>query len=484
MVRLFRRRVRVPLDLVPANTPPTLTLNCLLTAIVLISPLMAAQPNIVFIMADDLGYTDLGCFGSRYYETPNIDQLAKDGIQLTNYHHCQNCTPTRGALMSGQHPARTGVYTVGSIDRFNWKQRPLRPVDNVTELPLDRDIIAAQLKAAGYITGMFGKWHLGERGDYHPGRRGFDHAIVSAGEHYDFKTNPRVDYPAGTYLADYLTDQAVDFIKQHHKKPFFLYLPHFGVHSPYQAKPELIQKFSKKEGSGGHDDPTYAAMIASVDESVGRVLQTLSDLELTDNTIVFFTSDNGGVGGYQREGLEEKNNVTDNSPLRSGKGSLYEGGIRVPMIVRWPGKIAAESTCDVPAIHLDVFPTLLELSGAPAPRQPLDGESLASVLRDPTNSLKRDAIFQHFPGYLGAGKGKWRTTPVSLIQSGRWKLMQFLEDGRLELYDLSQDIGETTNLAGSHPQVAADLLKRLDHWRQSVGAPMPTPNVLAADPNF
>lgn len=461
------------------NRCVTLIAACLVLAAVPASLLAQDQPrkpNIVFIMADDLGYTDLGCYGSSYYETPNIDRLATEGLRLLNHHHCQNCTPTRAALMSGQYSARTGVYTVGGIDRFDWSRRPLRPVDNVTQLPLDRDLIPQQLKAAGYTTGIFGKWHLGERGGHHPGQRGFDEAIVTMGKHFEFTTNPQVEIPAGQYLADFLTDRAVDFITRHRDQPFFLYLPHFGVHSPYDAKPDWVEHFRDKPGVAGHNNPTYAAMIASVDESVGRVLQTLADLRLADDTIVIFTSDNGGVGGYVREGLKRSGDVTDNTPLRSGKGSLYEGGIRDPFIVRWPGVTPAGATCDVPTIHVDLFPTLLELTAAPRPQQVLDGESLVKLFRDPTASLQRDAIFQHFPGYLGAGADTWRTTPVSLIQSGRWKLMEFLEDGHLELYDLSQDIGETTNLAAAMPDQANALHARLVQWRAEVNAPMPTKN--------
>ncbi len=454
----------------------------------------ASKPNIVFIMADDLGYTDVACYGSKYYETPNIDRLATQGMKLLSHHHCQNCTPTRAALMSGQYGARTGVYTVGGTDRFDWSMRPLRPVDNVTNLPLDRDIIAKQLKAAGYVTGLFGKWHIGEQGPYHPGKRGFDEAIVSAGQHFNFTTNPRTDYPEGQYLADFLTDKAVDFIKRHKDEPFFLYLPHFGVHSPFDAKADLIAKFKPKPGVGGHNSATYAAMIASVDESVGRVMQTLDELKLADNTVLIFTSDNGGVGGYNRpDGLErdpgvegkekkEKANdrdgggITDNAPLRSGKGSLYEGGTREPFIVRWPGVTTSGSSSSVPSIHVDIYPTLLEIAGAPKPQQVLDGESLAKLFRDPEARLERDAIFQHFPGYLGSGPGLWRTTPVSLIQAGDWKLMEFLEDGRLELYNLANDIGETKNLAKENPDKARELHNRLVAWRAEVKAPMPTKN--------
>lgn len=437
----------------------------------------AAAPNIVFIMADDLGYTDVGCFGSKYYETPNIDRLASQGMRLTNYHQHQNCTPTRAALMSGQYSARTGVYTVGGIDRFDWSMRPLRPVDNVTNLPLDRVILPQALKSAGYATGMFGKWHIGNEGPYHPGKRGFDEAIVSQGEHFNFATSPKVEYPKGQYLADFLTDRAVDFIRRHKDGPFFLYLPHFGVHSPHHAKPELIAKFKDKPPVGGHHSPVYAAMIASVDGSVGRVMDVLDELKLADNTVLIFTSDNGGVGGYEREGIRKSKGITDNAPLRSGKGSLYEGGTRVPFVVRWPGVTKPGSASDVPSIHVDVYPTLVELAGGKMPEgQVFDGESLAPLLRDPSATPAREAIFQHFPGYLGSGEDTWRTTPVSLVHSGDWKLMEFLEDGRLELYNLRDDVGETRNLADAEPERAKALHGRLVAWREAVKAPMPAPN--------
>lgn len=437
----------------------------------------ARQPNIVFILADDLGWTDLACQGSKYYETPNIDRLAQQGLKLTRYHHCQNCTPTRAALMSGQYGARTGVYTVGGIERFDWQTRPLRPVDNVQKLPLDRITIAQSLKAAGYATGMFGKWHLGEQGEHHPAKRGFDEAIVSMGQHYDFNTNPKTAYPPGTYLADFLTDRAEDFIRRHKDAPFFLYLPHFGVHSPHQAKAELIERFKPKPGVGGHDNPTYAAMIASVDESVGRVMALLDELKLADDTVVIFASDNGGVGGYEREGIKKAGDVTDNAPLRSGKGSLYEGGTRVPFIIRWPGSTKPGTTCAVPAIHVDMYPTFLEIAGGKPPKDyTLDGESLVKLFRDPAATLQRPAIYQHFPGYLGAGAGSWRTTPVGVIDSGDWKLMEFFEDGRLELYNLRDDLGEQNNLAAKMPEKAQELRAQLAAWRAAIKAPMPTNN--------
>ncbi len=437
------------------------------------------KANIVFILADDLGYADLGCYGTKYYETPHIDRLASQGMRLLNHHHCPNCTPTRAALLSGQYGARTGVYTVGSIDRFDWSKRPLRPVDNVEQLPLDRDTIADQLRLAGYATGMFGKWHIGNKGLYHPSQRGFDEAIVSMGAHFDFETNPETPYPKGEYLADFLTDRAVDFIRRNQRRPFFLYLPHFSVHSPHDAKPEWKQHFENKPGVGGHKNPTYAAMIASLDESVGRITQSLDELGLSENTIVVFASDNGGVGGYVREGIKKDGDITDNSPLRNGKGSLYEGGIRVPLIVRWPGIVKAGSSSNVPTIHVDVFPTLLEIAGGPKPAQALDGESLLPVLRG--GSLQRTAIYQHFPGYLGAGPDAFRTTPGGVIHEGPWKLIEYFEDGRLELYNLDEDLGETRNLQAEHQKLAFAMRERLARWRSEVGAKLPQPKPIQSE---
>ncbi len=435
----------------------------------------AKKPNVVFILADDLGWTDLGCQGSKFYKTPNIDKLAASGLRFTNGYTCgPNCQPTRAALLTGQYGPRTGVYTVGGIDRFDWKARPLRPVDNVTKLPLDRKTIADVMKAAGYATAMFGKWHLGEDAQHHPAKRGFDEAIASAGKHFDFATNPKVDYPKGTYLADFLTDKAVGFIERNKDKPFFLYLPHFGVHSPHQAKPEWVAKFKDAATAGGHVNPTYAAMIASVDESVGRVLAKLDELKLAENTVVIFSSDNGGVGGYVREGVKKAGDVTDNAPLRSGKGSLYEGGVRVPWVVRWPGKVTP-GVSDVPVISVDLLPTLLELSGGAAPaNQPLDGASLLPCWTGKAGP-ERD-LFWHFPGYLGAGQGSWRTTPAGAIRSGDWKLIEFFEDGRKELYDLRADVSQKTNLAEKEPEKAAALHAKLVAWRKAVSAPMPTMN--------
>lgn len=440
------------------------------------TPENTSRPNIVYIMADDLGYTDPACYGSKYYETPNINKLASQGMRFLQGYTCgPNCQPTRAALMSGQYGPRTGIYTVGSIDRFDWESRPLRPADNTQELPLSKITFAQAIRSSGYATALFGKWHLGNNADHHPSRRGFDEAIVSMGKHYNFVTHPKVDYPQGTYLADFLTDKAVNFIQRNRKKPFLLCLHHFGVHSPYEAKKELLEKFKSKPGVGGHDNPVYAAMLYSVDESVGRILKTLEENNLASNTLVIFTSDNGGVGGYAREGIRE-GGATDNAPLRGGKGMLYEGGIRAPYIFRLPGKIPAGTTSNHLINSVDLYPTLLELTHAKTPeRYTLDGTSYLNALLQ-KNPQPRPDMFWHFPGYLGAGNNSWRTTPVSVIRSGNMKLLEFLETGRTELYDLSQDIGEKNNLASSLPDVAKEMQKKLQDWRLEIKAPMPTKN--------
>jgi arylsulfatase A-like enzyme len=436
----------------------------------------AEKPNVVFILADDLGWTDLGCQRSRYYETPNIDRLAAEGLRFTNGYSCgPNCQPTRAALQSGQYGSRTGVYTVGGINRFDWSKRPLRPVDNVTKLAPKVVTVGESMKAAGYATGYFGKWHLGDDPQHHPSAQGYDEALVSMGRHFDFKTNPPVEYPRGTYLADFLTDKAVDFLRRHKGGPFYLQLSHYGVHSPYEAKDEMTAHFKAKTPVGGHRNPVYAAMIKSVDESVGRVMAALDELGLAENTLVVFTSDNGGVGGYDREGIGKRNgDTTDNAPLRGGKGMLYEGGVRVPYIFRWKGHIAPGGTTDRPINSVDLYPTLLELCGAPKPGQPLDGESYVAVLRG--EQKPRGPLCWHFPGYLGQGANQWRTTPAGSIRDGDWKLIEFFEDGRAELYNLREDIGETHDLAKEQPQRVAELKAKLAAWRQSVGAKMPGPN--------
>lgn len=435
------------------------------------------RPNIIFILADDLGYSDLGCYGSKYHESPHIDRLAAGGLRCTEGYSCgPNCQPTRAALLTGQYGPRTGIYTVGGIHRFDWQSRPLKPVENVTALPLGKRTIAQQLREAGYVTGMFGKWHLGNRGAYHPAQRGFDEALVSAERHFKFQTDPPVAHSPETYLADFLTDRAIDFIQRHRDESFFLYLPHFGVHSPFEAKSDWIKHFRKKQPVGGQGDPVYAAMLASVDESVGRISAKLAELNLTERTLVIFSSDNGGVGGYARLKIASNHEPTDNAPLRGGKGMLYEGGIRVPWIFSWPGKIKPGTHSATPLLSVDLYPTLLEAAGAAPPADyPLDGVSLLSLITK-EQPPAREAIYWHFPGYLGAAQGTYRTFPVGAVRRGDWKLLEFFEDNRLELYNLKDDFGETRNLATSHPEQAAALHSLLKQWRADLHAPLPTPN--------
>ncbi len=435
-----------------------------------------SRPNIVLIVADDLGWTDLGCMGSEYYETPHIDRLAEQGLKLNSFYVSQNCAPTRAALMSGQYAPRTGVYTVGTFKRGRDKDRKMVPPENDTKLPLDKITMAQALKQAGYVTGMFGKWHLGGGPEYHPARRGFDEAIESNGRHFNFATNPKVPTEPGQYLADFLADRAVDFIERHKEEPFFLYLPHFAVHSPIHAKEELIEKYRPKQPAGGHNNPVYAAMIHSVDESVGRIMTKLDELKLSNNTLVIFTSDNGGVGGYRVPGTDERKGTTDNTPLRGGKGTLYEGGIRVPFIARWPKTIRPGKISDEPVACVDLYPTFLELAGAkPNSDYALDGVSFASLLANPSTMLKRDAIYWHMPGYLESyiKEDVWRTTPVSVIRAGDWKLLEFFEDKRFELYNLKEDLGEQHDVADEQPEKVRELHAKLIAWRKATDAAMP-----------
>lgn len=448
----------------------------------------ARQPNIVYILADDLGWTDVACQGSKYYETPNIDRLASQGLRMLRYYNSQNCAPTRAVLMSGQYAPRTGIYSVGTLERGMARERAMHVPSIETKLSLDKFILPQAIKSAGYATGMFGKWHLGKDGDYHPARRGFDEALVSDSGHFDFTTTPVVAYPKGQYFADFITDRAVDFIARHKDHPFFLYLPHFAVHTPIQARADYVAAWEKKPAKGTHWHPTYAAMVQSVDESVGRVMAKLDELGLAKDTIVIFSSDNGGVGGYQTtEAPSEKKGFTDNAPLRGGKGTLYEGGIRVPFIVRWPGMIPAGSTSDVPVAHVDMYPTLAELTGAkPHAGTELDGVSFASVLKNPRAMLRREAIYWHFPGYLESyvHTQGFRTTPVGAIHMGDYKLLEFFENGKTELYNLREDISEKRDLSRQMPERVTEMKSKLAAWRARVHAEMPklkTPEERAAD---
>ncbi|MEE2898451.1 MAG: sulfatase [Gemmatimonadota bacterium] len=441
------------------------------------APERAPPPNIVLIYADDLGWRDLSVQGSRYYETPNIDRLASEGMRFTNaYANAPNCAPSRAALLSGMYAPRTGIYTVGSAQRGREELRALVPVANETVLRLDVETIAEALSRAGYVSAHIGKWHLGSDGSL-PKDQGFAWSIAGdqqgspPGYFYPYETGDRYlrdleQGVEGEYLADRLVDESIRFLEQHSGEPFFLYLSHYSVHTPIQGKADLIERYQDKPPADGQGNPAYAAMVQSVDDGVGRLITTLDRLGLTENTVVIFYSDNGGFGP-----------VTSMAPLRGSKGMLYEGGLRVPLLVRWPGHVAPGSVTDTPAIGIDFYPTLMELAGATTGvGQPLDGMSLVPVIEG-TGELPARDLFWHFPAYLQADRsvaGPWRTTPVSAIRRGHHKLLHFFEDDRWELYDLAGDESESRDLVLDMPELTNELQDGLRRWWRETGAFIPT----------
>ena len=429
-------------------------------------------PNIVFFLIDDMGWTDLGCFGSDLFETPNIDKLASQGMKFTNnYSACTVCSPTRAALMTGKYPGRLHITDwIHGSKRANAKLS----IPKWTEyLPREEFTIASALKQVGYTSASIGKWHLGDEKEGYPDKHGFDLNVAgcekgSPPSYFSpYKLPTLKDGPVGEYLTDRLADEAVHFIEANKARPFFLYLPHYAVHLPLQAKKELIAKYQKKIKPGmRHTNATYAAMIESTDDAVGRVLAKLAELGLDKNTLVIFNSDNGGLI-----------RSTVNVPLRAGKGSAYEGGVRVPGIVKWPGVVAPGSVCAEPIITLDFYPTLLEITGAKGDKKHnanVDGESILPLLKDPKARLKREFIYWHYPHYHPGG-----ATPYGAVRARDWKLIEFFEDMHVELYNLKDDIGEKTDLAKKMPEKAKELTDNLHAWRKAVGAQMPT-----ANPNY
>ncbi len=432
-----------------------------------------AKPNIVFIYIDDLGWGDVGFNGSTYYETPNIDRLASQGIIFSQaYANAPNCAPSRASVMTGQYTPRHKIYTVGTSKRGQEENRHLIPVPNTENLPLHYTTLAEALGDAGYTTGHFGKWHLGDTG-FHPENQGFDVNVGGyksgspRGGYFPPYNNPKlVDGPDGEYLTDRLTNEAITFIKQNKEEPFFLYLSHYAVHTPIQAQADIKAKYERKAPDGGQKNPTYAAMIESADRSVGSVLERIAALELTDNTLVIFYSDNGGAV-----------QSTSNQPLRGYKGMLYEGGIRVPLAVKWPARITPGRLDSTPVIGIDFYPTLLEIAGAEPPAHNMDGVSLVPIFTG-SSGLAARSLYWHFPAYLEASRGipgPWRTTPAGVIRSGDYKLIEFFENDVLELYNLREDPGESTNLTDQLPEKAELLHESLRDWREKVGADMPTP---------
>ena len=436
------------------------------------SPPKAMRPNIVFIIIDDLGYSDPGFMGNTYYETPNINKLSKQGMIFTNaYANAPNCAPTRASLMSGWYGPRHGIYTVGSSARGKSQDRKLIPEKNIEALDSSVVTLAEVFKSAGYATAMFGKWHLGAGAQTGPKGQGFDVNVggnLQGHPHSYFSPyhNPDIkDGAAGEYLTDRLTSEAISFLKDHKTNPFFLYLPYYAVHVPLQARQGTIEKYNKKKSPYVRSSPVYAAMLDNVDENIGRLLHTLNELNLDKNTLIIFTSDNGGF--YP---------VSSAGPLRGNKGMLYEGGIRVPMIVKWPGKIKPGSVNNEPVVSMDFFPTFLQVCGIQKPAAKiLDGEDLSPLLYG-SGSLKRKALYWHFPAYLEKAPGMketWRQTPASVVRKGDWKLIESFEDNKLELFNLKNDIGEQNELSKKFPDKVKELKNDLIQWRKDLNAPVP-----------
>lgn len=446
-----------------------------------------AKPNIVFILMDDLGWRDLGCYGSSFYETPHLDKLASQGMKFTNaYAACSVCSPTRASILTGQYPAR--LHLTDYLSGRPPKDAKLQVPDWRPYLTRDTQMLPAVLKPAGYVSALIGKWHLGgsrefgappEAEDSLPERRGFD--VNIAGSHYGQPPDYFFPYQRGgpngvtyrlpnltggregEYLTDRLTDEAEKFLEQNQARPFFLYLAHYAVHTSIgnrlQAKAEVIARYkAKADPKAAQHNAVYAAMIESMDESVGRIARKLADLRIAERTVIVFTSDNGGY-----------HQMTSQAPLRGAKSDAYEGGIRVPLIVRWPGVVPAGTVSDTPVSSVDYLPTCCAIAGVkPDARQPLDGVNLLPVLKQ-TGKLERDALFWHYPHYND------RTTPHSIVRQGDFKLIEYFEGGRLELYDLKADLGEKNNLALTNPDKARELHNLLDNWRKQTGAQVPRP---------
>ena len=442
---------------------------------------------------DDLGWADVGAYGSTFYDTPHIDRLAAEGMRFTDaYAAAAICSPSRAALQTGRYPARLGItdWIRASFQRDTWK--PGSPVPELVEdstrrlftprnfpyLPHDEVTLAEMLKEAGYATAHIGKWHLGPQA-WWPETQGYNendggNDFGQPPSYFDPYENERVEgipnlapRHEGEYLTDREADEAVGFIRRHQGQPFFLHLAHYAVHTPLQAKDSLVAKYEAKAKPEGTEqtNATYAAMVESVDHAVGDVLAALDSLGIAENTLILFTSDNGGLEGYGGG-----RTATDNAPLRSGKGYPYEGGIRVPFIAYWPGQIEAGTTSDEPVIGIDVFPTLAEIAGQPLPDgRPIDGVSLAPVLLE-GESLEREALFWYFPHYRYTDVG-----PYAIVRSGDWKLIRYFDGepygtGEAELFNLAEDMGEENDLAEQQPEKVQELEEKLEAWLTDVEA--------------
>jgi arylsulfatase A-like enzyme len=470
--------------------------------------------NFLFILVDDLGWRDLGCYGSSFYETPNIDRLAAQGMKFTNaYAASPVCSPTRASIQSGKYPARMGINFILD-DGLVSPIYKLRAPHCETEMKLSEVTFAEVLKKQGYKTFFAGKWHLGHEEKYYPQNQGYD---VNIGGHkggqpasyfYPYKSESMGGYfnvPGledgydGKYLTDHLADKAIEFIEQNSDSSFLAFMSFYSVHTPLQGKPELVEKYRKKAAAMGisgdeaaaiepfacddyrtekientaavklvQNHAVYAAMVESVDQNVGRLLESLKRSGIEDNTVVVFFSDNGGFSTHTHRPVKDL--PTSNYPLRAGKGWLYEGGIREPLIVKWPGFVKQGSVCDVPVTSVDFYPTIIEAAEVESTPQELDGVSLLPLLKG-SKKLDREAIYWHMPHYHSSG-----VSPSGAVRCGDYKLIEYFEDGRIELFDLSSDQGEQHNIAETEPETAAKLKKMLVKWRQEINAAMPTVN--------
>lgn len=457
-----------------------------LLIISLLNPLLSAslsgdaipeKPNIVFIMADDLGWVDVGYNGAAFYETPNIDALRASGVEFTSaYPGASNCMPSRSCIVSGMYTPRTEMWTPGGeakgekkYMKFLVPRKGDKKGSNLisSKLALEPSVtsIAEVLNTAGYKTAHFGKWHLG------PDVQGFDLSDPNG------LGGPVKNYYAYVNVSESLSDATITFIADNKDDPFFIYLCFWDVHTPIRARSETIAKYDKKLSASNwnkHWNTTYAAMIEAVDTGVGRIIESIQSAGIDKETLIVFTSDNGGHSG-----------ATWCEPLKGAKGSFYEGGIRVATTMSWPGVIEPNSICHTPITGVDYLPTFAELSGAALPtNQPVDGRSIVPLLVGET-ALKNRSMFWHYPLYLaGAQYNKvvpvhstdrpyWRATPCSIIRKGDWKLMQFFEDDSIKLFNLTEDLGETQDLAEAHPEIAATLLNELKAWQVETDAIIP-----------
>ncbi|MDA0766178.1 MAG: sulfatase [Verrucomicrobia bacterium] len=437
-----------------------LALLILLASLLFRPSAYSSPPNLILILADDLGWADLGCYGNTFNETPHLDRFARDGMRFTQFYAGPVCSPTRCNLQSGQDQARFGI-----TQHIPGHQRPFaRLADPAVprQMPLEVETFAECLAKAGYATGYFGKWHLGGAG-FGPADQGWQTALECNGN----TQPPKVTGSAKTLrTTDFLAQKAEEFIAANRDRPFVLQISHAAVHIPLSTTPELKAKYENKTPMPGYpSNPQYAGLTEELDQSVGRVVAAVDRAGIAENTLIVFLSDNGGLEHEQSGRV-----VTSNQPLRGEKGTLYEGGIRVPGIARWTGKVPAGTQCDTPLITMDLHPTFLELASAATPKsQPCDGASLAAVLRDPAATLARDTLHWHLPHYH-------HSTPASALRRGDWKLLEFFEDGTLELYDLKNDPGEQRNLASAQPTLVQELLAALQAWHKDVKALMPVPN--------